>query len=318
MSKQRNSRPGWTMIAVAVLLLSSGCQATSTSVATNPFKAFSNSKVEEIEYKSPQRMAVIWKESSMAKGNDKATRGFGGRLYFYDEENETVRVDGQLTVYAYDDSNTNNDQSRVPDRKFVFHAEDLQRHHSRTGLGESYSIWLPWDKVGGDRKTIALVPVFRPKEGRVPMTDHSIAVLTGPTPGLDEEEMEEIVSGVRHASATVPSGEAIDASLIGTGMEDAVKSTVRTSTFQLTRSLSNRVKLAPKSTATKPVDQVPLGNAANPNAANPNVAKPIAVDVAGRAIRTPKPAEASQDSGQAERSVGTRPQRNFGKPGAFH
>lgn len=293
------------VLASVTLVFSSGCQSMSTTtVASNPFKV---EKTPKIEFQQPARMAVIWKESSVSPNGEKPTRGFGGRVYFYDSENETVRVDGELTVYAYDDSNTPDGQSRVPDRKYVFRAEDLQRHYSKTGLGESYSVWLPWDKVGGARKTIALVPVFRPMEGLIPEADHSIAVLSGPSPTSEFTEEEEAAadSQVRRASATVLGGENPNAALIGTGMENAVKpNTVRTSTFEMTRSLSNRAKLA-----IKPKQQSNLRFADK---------KTATADQAGatnsqNAVHQASPIDAVNN----ETPPGTRPKRSFGKPGSF-
>ena len=59
-----------------------------------------------------------------------------------------VLVDGQLVIYAFDESNrepTNN----KPTRRYVFPPDQVARRMSKSELGPSYSFWLPWDEVGG-------------------------------------------------------------------------------------------------------------------------------------------------------------------------
>ena len=109
------------------------------------------------------------------------TRGFGGRLYFYDAKDKTVPVEGQLVVYGYDDSQDGR-PSQTPSRKFAFTPEQFTQHYSATQLGASYSIWIPWDQVGGVRKSISLLPVFTSTNGQVVMGEQSINVLPGKAP----------------------------------------------------------------------------------------------------------------------------------------
>ncbi|MGI9428860.1 MAG: hypothetical protein ACR2NM_09400, partial [Bythopirellula sp.] len=85
---------------------------------------------------------------------------------------------GQLVIYAYDE------QSRAayetqPTRRFVFPAEQFTRHESECQLGASYSIWLPWDEVGGAQKNISLIARFEPKEGAVVAGNQTRHLLPG-------------------------------------------------------------------------------------------------------------------------------------------
>ena len=51
---------------------------------------------------------------------------------------------GSLVVYAFDE--TDRDPANMkPDRKFVFTQEQFEKHYSKSTLGHSYSVWLPWD-----------------------------------------------------------------------------------------------------------------------------------------------------------------------------
>lgn len=146
---------------------------------------------DEPEYKLPIKMVVNWKDTIRTNPNDPPIRGFGGRVHFYDESNRPVRVEGQLTVYGYDDSQPGGTDPERPNRKFVFDADKLQTHYSMSKLGHSYSFWVPWDRVGGDQKEITLAPFFRTATGQVLMGEQTSQVLPGagkqPSPDLRQQ-----------------------------------------------------------------------------------------------------------------------------------
>ncbi len=126
----------------------------------------------------PQKLVAIWSDTTYHHPGAPATRGLGGRLYFYDAARKTVQVNGQLIVYGYDDSKSG-PESREPDRKYVITPAEFARHHSTTDIGSSYSVWIPWDEVGGEQKKISVVPVFTTLDGHVIMGDHARHLLPG-------------------------------------------------------------------------------------------------------------------------------------------
>lgn len=134
---------------------------------------------EEPEYKVPLKMVVTWKDAVRYNPNDPPTRGFGGRIHFYDETQKPVRVQGSLTIYGYDDARHGDIDTERPDRKFVFDAEKMQSHYSMSKLGHSYSFWIPWDRAGGEQKEITLAPFFRTEMGQVIMSEQSKHLLMG-------------------------------------------------------------------------------------------------------------------------------------------
>ncbi|MGC4003611.1 MAG: hypothetical protein QM811_10965 [Pirellulales bacterium] len=112
----------------------------------------------------PMRLMAVWADTVMTTPGKPAMRGFGGRICFYDQANEAVKVKGTLIVYAFDE--TGRAQTNVtPDRKFVFMPEDFEKHYSKGRLGHSYSFWLPWDEVGGRQTEISLIVRFQPEKG---------------------------------------------------------------------------------------------------------------------------------------------------------
>jgi len=141
----------------------------------------SEEKVQTSEYESPTQIVAIWSDAVYTQPGSPPIRGFGGRLYFYNNQNRAFPVEGQLAVYGYDDSIEGSPAER-PDRKFVFTPEQFTAHYTPTELGASYSIWIPWDEVGGVRRAISLMPVFRSTDGNVVMGHQSINILPGKTP----------------------------------------------------------------------------------------------------------------------------------------
>ncbi len=162
------------------VLSASGC----ASMGKMPKMPWEN---DEPEYKLPIKMVVNWKDTVRYNPNDPPIRGFGGRVHFYDESNRPVRVEGQLTVYGYDDSKPGDTDPERPDRKFVFEPDKLQSHYSMSKLGHSYSFWVPWDRVGGEQKEITLAPFFRTATGQVLMGEQTTQGLPGVTQQPSQE-----------------------------------------------------------------------------------------------------------------------------------
>jgi hypothetical protein len=127
----------------------------------------------------PQSVAAVWTNAVLQKPGAPRTRGFGGLVTFYDAAAKTpVKAKGSLTVYAYDEHGAAGRRA-APDRKYVFTAEQFAKHCGETTMGPSYSIWIPWDKVGGPRREVTLVIRFDPEEGAPVLGAPSRVVLEG-------------------------------------------------------------------------------------------------------------------------------------------
>jgi hypothetical protein len=156
-------------------LLCSGCSVVHNSLRpsgkSSQWNLFNRGTAEKSastkkEMPPPENMVVIWKDAVLEKTGTTSVRGFGARIFFHDAENQAVKVEGDLVVFGFDDSGSDGTLlTKRPTKKFVFTNEQFQTHYSESNLGASYSIWIPWDKVGEGQKTIALIPVFRTKAG---------------------------------------------------------------------------------------------------------------------------------------------------------
>ena len=198
-----------TAILLALTLLTSGCATMKNRIPGLQPKAFQIKRADRepdseppISFGQPERMAIIWKDSVLQGVGAAPTAGFGGRIYFYDADNRPVRADGELIVYGYDDDNQQRTSSAA-DRKYVFSRDKFQTHHDRTSLGDSYSIWVPWEKVGGFRKRIMLIPVFKRADGKVIQGEQTVTVLPGKQPERDMLAKTEIPTNLPNGNRNI-------------------------------------------------------------------------------------------------------------------
>jgi len=171
--------------ALVLLIASSGCIASPTgdgkSASGWDLRKAVGLKSEEPSPQTPSRIVSTWTDTVLHKQGSAPKRGFGGRLLFFEElSDQPVRVDGQLVVYAFDDEGRAAHETQ-PTRRFIFPPEQFVRHESPTELGSSYSVWLPWDQVGGPQKTISLIARFEPRGGPVVMGEQTHHLLPGTT-----------------------------------------------------------------------------------------------------------------------------------------
>lgn len=169
------------LLLSALLLFNIGCASITMPpkekvAADIPVSNKSTSRVAG----PPVRMAVIWKEKLLQTSGRPAVRGFTGRLYFYDHHDNPVQVDGELTVYGYDDSD--GIRKEVADRKYVFPADKFSGRYSQSEIGHSYTVWIPWEQHGGIRKAITLVPLFQTQSGQMVQGVANRVALTGRDP----------------------------------------------------------------------------------------------------------------------------------------
>jgi len=132
----------------------------------------------------PVRMVGTWTDTVMYQAGKKPQRGFGGRLMFYDREGDKpILVEGQLIVYAFDETNRDPADTK-PTRRYVFPPDQMPLHMSKNELGASYSFWLPWDEVGGPKTEVSLICRFEPTRGTVIVGEQTRHLLPGTTPSV--------------------------------------------------------------------------------------------------------------------------------------
>jgi hypothetical protein len=144
----------------------------------------------------PMRVEAVWVDTVLTKPDQKPMRGFGGRLYFFGPNNsqESAKVEGTLVIYGFEE--TNRDRTNVvPDRKIVYPEKEFATLYSKSKLGHSYSVWVPWDEAGGTRKEISLLVRFIPKKGGVIASEQIKVLLPGIDPQVAVQNVQSSQSG---------------------------------------------------------------------------------------------------------------------------
>ncbi|MEZ6117988.1 MAG: hypothetical protein R3C28_15655 [Pirellulaceae bacterium] len=181
-------------VLLVVTAACAGCAQWKISDAKFPWK-------KDAQLVRPTRIVPMWTDTILYESGKPGVRGFGARIYFYpDEGTDPVEVDGSLVVYAFDGDNYDAHMP-VPEKKFVFTAEQFAEHHSVTKVGHSYSVWLPWDEVGGEARQITLITRFHGADGTVVVSEPNRKLL----PGIRGKEANES-TGVQQASYQQQSG----------------------------------------------------------------------------------------------------------------
>ncbi|MCA9034847.1 MAG: hypothetical protein KDA91_06955 [Planctomycetaceae bacterium] len=178
---------------LAMICSASGCQ----SLIRSPAQLFE----KEPEFVTPTKIIPVWSDTVLHQVGTKGQRGCGGRVMFYAGDGKrAVRVDGSLVVYVWNDSD--NEEQRKPDRKYVFPADDLQKHYSTSPVGESYSFWIPWDGTDGERTRLTLVARFVGRNGAEITSAPGQVILPGRIPELAKKERrrEQTNDGVQTAA----------------------------------------------------------------------------------------------------------------------
>jgi len=227
------------VLSAALLALVAGCAPLNFREPLElPWVAAEKPKV-------PQEIVAIWKDTVLTTPNRPASRGFGGRLMFYRERDKSpVQVEGSLVVYAFDEDGRKPDDPK-PDRKFVFSAEQFAKHYSKSDIGHSYSIWLPWDEVGGPQKTISLIVHFLPTGAGVvkaEQTRHLLPGMVAPQQQLARPARQPYRQQVQPVSHQEPATGQIDRT--GARLPQRVQRRMSTTTIQVPPQFGHRPQLA--------------------------------------------------------------------------
>jgi len=311
-------RPRLQILLIAAVVLVTGCASVSPRRTALPSlfkkdapKSAASTKTEAVQYQTPVKMLLVWKDSIRSAPGQPSLRGFGGRVFFYDANGNTIRTEGDLIIYGFDDSNTDRDTSEA-DQKFVFSKDKFQEHYSMSGLGESYSFWIPWDRVGDGRKSVALIPFFKAPDGAIVRGGQSIYTLRGP----EEDTLEKIelasnkegsgskqseVSTVGYTEGSSSKSEVVTAD----GQEEAETPSqrkVRTTTIDLPATLKRRL-----------AESIATQNLAPRESRSRNQGSSTSRENTNNSTRN----EAQGEDQPTAREARPRSRNVFGKPGEF-
>ncbi len=234
----------WWLAAGACLLVAAATSAAETAPSRGWTAPWNKPVV-------PERLTVVWTDTVLNQSGQRGVRGFGGRLMFYSADSDNpVRVHGRLMVYAFRDDGPTAEHCQ-PARCYVYTAEQLAHRYSKSRLGHSYSVWLPWGEVGGPVEKLSLVSRFEPDQGSVVLSESTRQVLPGvgpqvagvaPGAGTPAGTFERGSSG-RQAAYFDPRGPTVPGSL-PTGMPP-VRPRMSTATISLPSALARQAQAVP-------------------------------------------------------------------------
>ena len=229
-------RPRLSLSCLPLLAICIGCSTTGTPGSSwNLLGTSFKSQTPKI----PTRIVAIWSHDVLNTPGKLPTQGFGGRIYFYDENNVAVPIEGTLTIHGYDDSAGPSRLGKYPDKKFVFTPEQLKRHYGESELGASYSIWIPWQPMGGAQKQVSLVPTFKASTGNLVVGHQTQNLLPGKKTdpaAVAKQDAPNAVYAQREAS---PSPPATTAKPSGAGVHEPG---VTTTTINVSRSITQQLQ----------------------------------------------------------------------------
>jgi hypothetical protein len=198
---------------VALLTLSAGCSTWSSSTSDSSLSSWSPKQWFKKEYQEPASVAAIWSPDTATTAGQPTMRGFGGRIYFYNQRSQAVPVEGDLIIHGYLTTPGLQDLTTVhSDKRFVFSSEQLTTHFSPSQIGASYSIWVPWDVEGGFREEVTLIATFKSKQGNVVQGSPAKLFLPGKS-RLENEVVDSSVTTrtVSYVSESIPTHPGPDA-----------------------------------------------------------------------------------------------------------
>ncbi len=167
------------LAAVCVTLLCVGCSSTG-GIKTPDLSAWKPA--------GPATSGVAaWNYCVEHRNDGDPRRGFGGRVYFYDQDaRRPVKIDGNVVVYAYDESVCKPGDGE-PTRRYLFEKDDVKAAYVKSKLGHSYNFFVPWDEdtQNGESKKVSLIVRFVPEKGASIMTQQ-IAVFMPGKPNQNE------------------------------------------------------------------------------------------------------------------------------------
>lgn len=178
----------WKFLGTGLLALAacSGCSTLNKNKSMSKDDNWSITKLWKKEYQEPASVAAIWSPDEMVMVGQPTQRGFGGRIYFYNDRSQAVPVEGDLLIHGYLTTPGAEQEDVKADKKYEFKAEQLASHFSPSEIGASYSVWVPWDNAGGFREEVTLIPTFKSKDGTVVQGAPAKVFLPG-KPRLEDE-----------------------------------------------------------------------------------------------------------------------------------
>jgi hypothetical protein len=113
------------------------------------------------------QIVCLWEPAEGRDPEGVPCRGFAGQILFLSNRHATpVEVDGDVRIYLFDNVGAAEEQSK-PLRQFDFSTEAWAMHLSKSAVGPSYSLFVPYVRRGQFNPQCSLRVRLTPKAGPV-------------------------------------------------------------------------------------------------------------------------------------------------------
>ncbi len=126
------------------------------------------------------RIVCLWEQAEGRDPDGLPCRGFAGQILFLANRNAMpVQSQGDVRIYLFDDVGNPEEQS-LPLRQFDFSSEAWQIHLTKSAIGPSYSVFVPYVRRGQTNAQCSLRVRLTPENGPVIFSDVASLPLRGP------------------------------------------------------------------------------------------------------------------------------------------
>ena len=168
----RYIRPALVQVIGVVLLSPLGCAGTG-------MMSWMRDDMPKANAKNPAvKIVCIW-EPAEGQFDKLPTRGFAGQIFFFTRHSTPAQVDGAVRVYLFGDQGSIAEQGK-PIHQFDFPADVWAAHLSKSMLGPSYNVFVPYVGRQPWQANCSLRVRFTPENGPTIYSDMVHVILPGP------------------------------------------------------------------------------------------------------------------------------------------
>jgi hypothetical protein len=125
------------------------------------------------------KTVCLWQAAEGRGLDDLPTRGFTGQILFLTQDSPMpVEVDGDVTIYVFDDQGSVEEQTK-PLHQFNFRGGAWQNYLNVTAWGPTYQIFIPYTRKGDSEAKCELRVRLTPNDGPTVFSDPAKIWLPG-------------------------------------------------------------------------------------------------------------------------------------------
>lgn len=164
----------WLCVAV--------CAAGGLSGCATLHLPWDKDRIPQATARNPAiRIVCLWEQGEGRDPDGLPCRGFAGQILFLANRNAMpVQVHGDVRIYLFDDVGTPEEQAK-PLRQFDFSSDAWQMHLTKSTIGPSYSVFVPYVRRGQSNAQCSIRVRLSPQDGPTVFSEVTSLPLRGPS-----------------------------------------------------------------------------------------------------------------------------------------